>query len=148
MTAAEVEDPTGDTRLGVEITAKETRRHTITGTAQYLVADVVVLETETTSEVVVREGDMVQTPTPPSHQDWKKIRAADRPVGKELGRRRRKNRLRDGDKIFVRPCHQGAHSETSHRRSQDMSETCHCGTHSEAIHHSAHSEAMPLRCLQ
>ena len=65
MTAAEIRDPMGDTRKGAEITAKETRRRSITGTAQYSVVDVMEVEMGTTVEEVVRKGVMVQTETPP-----------------------------------------------------------------------------------
>ena len=41
MMAADIRDPTGDTGIEAEITAKETWRLSITGTAQDLVADVV-----------------------------------------------------------------------------------------------------------
>ena len=76
---------------------------------------------------------MVQTPTPLTKMG-KKLGAADRPVGKEVGWRRRKNGLGDGDKISVRTCHRGAHSNARHRCSQDISESCHRGAHSEACH--------------
>ena len=65
MTAAEIRDPTGDTGTGAEITAKETQRHSITGTALDSFVYVVEVETGTTAEVAVHEGSMVQTPTPP-----------------------------------------------------------------------------------
>ena len=65
MTAAEIGDPTGDTGTGVEITAKETRKDSITGTAQDLVVDMVEVEAGTTAEAEVRKGAMVQPPTPP-----------------------------------------------------------------------------------
>ena len=68
MKAVEIRDPTRDTGTGAVVTAKEIRRESITGTALYLVADVVEVETGTTTEVAVREGGMVQTPPPP-HQD-------------------------------------------------------------------------------
>ena len=61
-----------------------------------------------------------------------------------VGRRRSNDGLRDGDKMFVRPCRQGAHSETIHRCSQDISEACHRGDHSEAWSSSAHSETWSL----
>ena len=64
MMAAEIRDPKGDTGIGSEITAIGTRRHSITGTAQDLVADVVEVEMGTTAEAAVCEGSMVQTPTP------------------------------------------------------------------------------------
>ena len=62
------------------------------------------VETGTTVEAAVREGAMVQTPTPPPPQTktGRKLRAADRPVAKEVGRRRRNDGLGVGDKIFVR----------------------------------------------
>ena len=65
MTAAEIRDPTGDTGTGAEITAKETQRHSITGTALDSFVYVVEVETGTTAEEAVREGSMVQTPPPP-----------------------------------------------------------------------------------
>ena len=75
MTAAEIRDPMGDTRKGAEITAKETCRRSITGTAQYSVVDVMEVEMGTTVEEVVRKGVMVQTETPPPHhQDGQKTR--------------------------------------------------------------------------
>ena len=99
--AAEIRDPTEDTGTGAEITDIGTRRHSITGTAQYSVADVAEVETETTLEAAVHEGDMVQTPTPPTNT-CRKLRAEDRPVAKEVGWRRRNDGLVDRDKIFVR----------------------------------------------
>ena len=138
MTASEIGDPTGETGTGTEITAKETRRDIIPGTAQDLVASVVEVETGTTAEAAVREGAMVQTP-PPSTKTGRKFGAVVRTVGKKVGRRRKNNGLGDGDKIFVRPCHCGAHSEASHRRSQYTHEACHRG---------AHSEDMPLQRSQ
>ena len=135
--AAEIGDPTEDTETGAEITAKETWRHSITGTARYLVAGVVEVETGTTAEAAVCEGGMVQTPNPPT-KTGRKLGAADRTFGKEVGWRRRNNGLGDGDKIFVRLCRRDAHSEASHRRSQDISEACHRSAHSEACHHVTH----------
>ena len=58
--------------------------------------------TGTTADLGVREGAMVQTPTPPT-KTGRKLGAADRPVKKEVGRRRQNNGLGDGDKIFSRP---------------------------------------------
>ena len=60
--ASESRDPTGDTGTGADITDIVTRR---LRTAQDSVADVVEAETEITAEAAVREGEMVQTPTPP-----------------------------------------------------------------------------------
>ena len=65
MMAAEIGDPTGDTGTGAEITAKVTWRQKITGTARYLVADVVEVDTGTTAEAAVREGATVKKPPPP-----------------------------------------------------------------------------------
>ena len=58
--------------------------------------------TGTTADLGVREGAMVQTPTPPT-KTGRKLGAADRPVKKEVCRRRQNNGLGDGDKIFSRP---------------------------------------------
>ena len=88
MMAAEIRDPTGCTGTGAEITYIGTRRHSITGTAQDLVADMVEVEMGTTAEAAVRKGGMVQTPTPPPTKTGRKLGAADRPVAKEVGRRR------------------------------------------------------------
>ena len=121
MTAAEIGDPTGDTGTGAGVTVKETRKDSITGRAQDWVADVVELETGKTAEAAVREGAMVQTPTPPT-KTGSKLGAEVITVGKEVGRRRKNNGLGDAENIFVRPCHQSAHSEASHRRSQDIRE--------------------------
>ena len=81
MTVAEILDPTGDIGTGAEIMSKETQRHSITGTARYLVADVVEVEMGTTAEAAVREGAMVQTPNSPT-KTGRKLGAADRSVGK------------------------------------------------------------------
>ena len=56
-------------------------------------ADVAAAETEITAEVAVGEGEMVQTPTPLTKTDIK-FGAADRTDAKEVGRRRRDDRLR------------------------------------------------------
>ena len=67
---------------------------------QYLVADEVVNLVEemvTTAEAAVREGTMVQTPTPPT-KTGRKLGAADRPVAKEVGWRRQNDGLGDGGK--------------------------------------------------
>ena len=69
--------------------------------------------TGTMAESGVCEGAMVQTPTPPT-KTGRKLRAADRPVRKEVGCSRRNDGLGDEGKIFVRPCRRGAHSEASH----------------------------------
>ena len=114
--AADIRDPTGDTGTGAEITAKETQRHSITGTAQDSLADVVEADTGKTAEAAMREGAMVLTPTPPTKAGMR-LGAVDRPVRKEVSWGRSNDGLGDGDKIFVRPCCQGAHSEASHRRS-------------------------------
>ena len=50
----------------------------------------------------MREGAMVQTPTPPT-ETGRKLGAAERLVEKETGRRRRIDGLGDGDTIFGRP---------------------------------------------
>ena len=77
----------------------------------------------TTAEAAVREGAMVQTPTPPI-KTGRKLGAADRPVVKEVGWRRRNYGLRDGE-ISVRSAI-GSHRidgenirEVSHRRPQE-----------------------------
>ena len=88
----------------MEITAIETRRHNITGTAQDSVVDMVEVEAGTTAEAAVREGAMVQPPTPPPPPPTgRKLWAVDRPVKKEVGRCRHNDGLGGGDKIFVRP---------------------------------------------
>ena len=89
-----------------------------------------VEETGITAEVAVCKGAMVQKPTSPTKMGIK-FGAGVRTVGKEVGRRRKNDGLRCGEKIFVRPCHQGAHSEASHRQSQDIREACHRGAHSK-----------------
>ena len=50
-------------------------------------------ETEITAEAAVGEGEMVQTPTPPT-KTVRKLGEADRTDAKEVGRRRRDNGLR------------------------------------------------------
>ena len=92
--ASEIRDPTGDTGKGAEITAIGTRRHR---TARYLVADGAEVETGTTAEAAVHEGAMVQTPTPPTNMG-RKLGAVDRPVTKEVGRRRQNDGFGDGKK--------------------------------------------------
>ena len=92
---------------------QETQRDITTGTAQYSVADEVATLVEYTGkaeEAAVCEGEMVQTPNPPTNTG-RKFGAAVRTFGKEVGRRRKNNVLGDGEKVFVRPYHQGAHSE-------------------------------------
>ena len=103
--ALEIRDPTGDTKTGAEITDTGTQRNR---TARYLVVDVVEEETGITAEVAVREGDMVQTPTPPT-KTYRKLGAADRPVAKEVGRRRQNDGLGGWRNI----------REVSHRRTQE-----------------------------
>ena len=71
---------------------KETKRDIITVTALNLVADVMEVETGTTAEATVREGAMVQTPPPPT-KTKRKFGMAVRTVGKEVGRRRKKDGL-------------------------------------------------------
>ena len=67
-------------------------------------------ETEITAEATVREGAMVQTPTPPPPTNTdRKLGAADRTVAKEVGRRRRKDGLGGWGNI----------SEVSHRCPQE-----------------------------
>ena len=79
--------------------------------------------TGTAVEVGVREGGVVQTPTPPNNTG-KKIGAVDIQVAKEVCRRRRNDGLGDGGK-YVRSAI-GAHRrwgkirEVSHRRPQDI----------------------------
>ena len=103
--ASESRDTTEDTGTGEEITDIGTRR---LRTAQDLVAAVVEAETEITEEAVVREGEMVQTPTPPTKTD-RKLGAADRTAAKEVGRRI----LNDGLGGWGNIC------EFSHRRPQE-----------------------------
>ena len=115
---------------------KETQRVSTTGTAQYLVADGVVTlmgETGTTVEPEVREEAVVKTPTHPPTNIGRNFGAAVRTVVKKAGQSRKNDVFGDGDKIFVRPYHQGTHSKASHWRSQDICEDCHRGTHSEAM---------------
>ena len=96
----EIGGPTGDIGTGAEIKAKETWRHSIMGTAQYLVSDVVELETATTAEVAVCEGGTVKTPTPTPNKMGRKLGAADRPVRKEVGWSKNNDGLGDGDKYL------------------------------------------------
>ena len=103
MTAAEIGDPTGDTGTGAGVTVKEPQSYRTTGTARYSVADVVELETGTTSEAAVREGDMVERPTLPT-KTGRKCGVAVRTVGKEVGWCRKNDGLGDGENILVRPC--------------------------------------------
>ena len=78
--ASEIRDPTGDTGSGTDITTIGIRRHR---TAQYLVADVVEVETVTMAEAAVREGTIVKTPTPPPPTKTdRKLGAAERTVAK------------------------------------------------------------------
>ena len=79
--ASEIRDPTRDTGKGADITDIGTWRHR---TAQDLVADVVEAEMGTTAEAAVREGAIVQTPTPP-HQDGQKTQGGGQ-TGREGGR--------------------------------------------------------------
>ena len=68
----------GNTGTVAGDTVKETQRDSTTETAQDSVAEKVVIlaeKTGTTAEAGVREGAMVQTPTPP-HQDGQKIRGS------------------------------------------------------------------------
>ena len=58
----------------------------------------------------MRNGAMVQTSTPPT-KTGRKFGAAVRTVRKEFGRLRNNDGLGDGEKIFLIPCHKGAHSE-------------------------------------
>ena len=69
--ASESRYPTGDTGTGADFTDIGTWR---LRTAQDLVVAVVEADTEITAEAAVREGSMVQTPTPPPHQDGQKTR--------------------------------------------------------------------------
>ena len=69
---------------------------------------------EITAEVEVREGELVKTPTPPPPPPTKtgrKYGAVVITFGKEVGWRREKKLLGGWRKRFLRPCHQGAHSE-------------------------------------
>ena len=95
MMAADIGDPTGNTGTGAEITSKETRRHSITVTARDLMADVVEVDTGTTTEAAMREAAMVQIPTPPT-KTGRKLGAADRPGAKEVGPRRQNDGLGGG----------------------------------------------------
>ena len=74
--ASEIRDPTGDTGTGAYITDIGTWRHI---TERELVADVVEADTGITAKAAVREGFMVQTPTPPT-KIGRKLGAADRSV--------------------------------------------------------------------
>ena len=103
--ASESRYPTGDTGTGVDFTDIGTRRLI---TARYLVADVAEAETEITAEAAVREGAMVQTPTPPTKK-YRKLGAAERTVVKEVGRRRRNDGLEGWGNI----------REVSHQRPQE-----------------------------
>ena len=69
-----------------------------------------VEDTITMAEAAVREGAMVQTPPPPT-KTGRIFGAVVRTVGKEVGRHRNNDGLGEEEKIFVRPFHQGAHSE-------------------------------------
>ena len=69
-----------------------------------------VEDTGITAEAAVREGGMVQKPTPPT-KTGRKFVAAVRIFGKEVGCSRNNDGLGEGEKIFVGPCDQGAHSE-------------------------------------
>ena len=53
---------------------------------------------------------MVKTLSLPT-KTGRKFGAAVRNVGKEVYLRRKNAGLEDGENIFVRPCHQGTHSE-------------------------------------
>ena len=101
----ESRDPTGDTGTGADITDIGTQRLRM---ARYLVADVAEAETEITAEAAVYEGEMVQTPTPPTKKD-RKIGAAERTVAKEVGRSRGNDGLGGWGKIH----------EVSHWRPQE-----------------------------
>ena len=61
-------------------------------------------------------------PPPPPTKIGRKFGAAVRTIEKEVGRKRNNDGLEDGEYIFVRPYHQGAHSEVIHWRSQDIRE--------------------------
>ena len=80
MIVSESRDPTGDTGTGADFTDIATWR---LRTAQYLVADVLESDTEITAEAAVRDGAMVQTPTPPTKTDTK-LGAADRTVAMKV----------------------------------------------------------------
>ena len=84
MTASEIGDPMGEIGTGAGVTVKETQKDSITETAQDLVTDMVEVDTVKTAGVEVREGAMVQTPTPPTKKG-RKFGAAVRTVGKEVG---------------------------------------------------------------
>ena len=73
--ASETRYPTRDTGTGAGTTDIGTRRHR---TARYLVADVVEADTGITAEAAVREGAMVQAPTPPPRRAENLGRRTDR----------------------------------------------------------------------
>ena len=64
-TTAEIGDTTGDTGTVAEITAKETRKVSITETSQDLVAEILEIEMGTTLDGAVLKLGMIQSPTPP-----------------------------------------------------------------------------------
>ena len=103
--ALESRDPTRDTGTGEDITDIGTLK---LRTAKYLAAAVVEAETEITEEAAVREGAMIQTPTPPTKTD-RKLGAADRTDAKEVGRCRRNDGLGGWGNI----------REVSHQRPQE-----------------------------
>ena len=88
--------PTGDTVPGADITDIGTWR---IRTARDLVADVAEAETEITAEAAVGEGEMVQTPTPPT-KTVRKLGAADIMDVKELVRSRWDDGLRGMGKLL------------------------------------------------
>ena len=103
--ASEIRDPTGETGIGADITDIGTKR---LRTARDLVGAVVEAETEIMEEAAVREGEMVQTPTPPTKTD-RKLGATDRTDAKEVGQRRQNDELGGWGNIC----------EVSHRRPQE-----------------------------
>ena len=82
--ASEHRHPMGEPGTGAVIGNWRTR------TAQDLVADVAAAETDKTA--AVDEGAMVQTPTSPT-KTYRKLGAAVRTDGKDVGQRRRDNGL-------------------------------------------------------
>ena len=104
--ASERRDTIGDIGTGADFTDIGTRR---LRTAQDSVVAVVEAETEMTVEAAVREGAVVQTPTPPPTKTDRKLEVADRMVAKEVGWRRQNDGLGGWGNI----------REVSHRRPQE-----------------------------
>ena len=79
--ASEIRDPTGDTETGADITTIGIRRHR---TAQYLVADVVEVDTGNNGGGSGARGEHRSNTTPP-HKDGQKTRGGGQ-NGREGGR--------------------------------------------------------------